>query len=114
MNRFSDKLSDIDWTDTVNSADVNDSFKSFFKVFVKLYDECFLPLAVTRTKQLTARKPWITQVILTSINKKNRFYRDYLKKNTPHETVKYKKYINKLTKIIKAAENLTIFENFIL
>ena len=77
MKRFSDKLSDIDWTDTVNSADVNDSFKSFFRVFVKLYDECFLPLAVTRTKQLTARKPWITQVILTSIKKKNRFYRDY-------------------------------------
>ena len=116
----------------MNSTDVNDSFKSFFKVFVKLYDECFLPLAVTRTKQLTTRKPlpvtrtkhltsrkplavtrtkqltprkpWITQVILTSIKKKTRFYRDYLKKNTTHETVKYKKYKNKLTKIIKAAE----------
>ena len=36
--------------------------------------------------------------------KEKRFYRYYLKKKTLHATVKYKKYINKLTKLIKAAE----------
>ena len=54
--RFSDKWSEIDLTDTVNSADVNDCYNSFWNVFGKLYDEC-LPLAVTRTKQFTPRKP---------------------------------------------------------
>ena len=80
MKRFSEKLSEIDWNDTVNSADVNNCYNSFCNVFGKLYDECLL-VAVTRTKQCTPRKPWITQTILTSIQKKNRFYWDYLKTN---------------------------------
>ena len=57
MNRFSEKIYEIDWTDTVN-ADVNDCYNSFCNVVGKLY-EC-LPLAVTRTKQCTPCKPWIT------------------------------------------------------
>ena len=39
MKRFSEKLSEIDWTDYVNSADVNDCYNSFCNIFGKLYDE---------------------------------------------------------------------------
>ena len=46
MKRFSEKLSEFDWTDNVNSADVNDFYNSFCNVFGKFYDE-YLPLAVT-------------------------------------------------------------------
>ena len=52
MKRFTEKLSEIDWTDTVNSADVNGSYKSFFNVFGKLYDEC-LPLAYQFAREPT-------------------------------------------------------------
>ena len=85
---------EISVSDDLNATDVNECYDSFINSFGKLYDEC-LPLDITGAKRQTSRKPWITKCILHSINKKNRFYRDSLKKKTPHSTVKFKEYRNK-------------------
>ena len=94
MKNLSDKLTDVPWNDVLNATDVNECYDSFINIFGKLYDEC-LPLDVTGAKHQTPRKSWITKCILVSINKKTRFYRDCLKKKTPHSTVKFKEYRNK-------------------
>ena len=49
-------------------------------------------------------KPWFTKGLQNACKKKNNLYANYLSCNTPQTLEKYKKYKNKLTKILRFSE----------
>jgi hypothetical protein len=57
-------------------------------------------------------KPWISPGILKSIRKKNKLYKASLHESSNAATEKYKRYKNKLNKIIHKAEKLYYLEKF--
>jgi len=99
---FSLKLQNIDWC--FEDIDVNTMYSLFNNKFNTSYNEV-MPMKTKRIKLYHNKyKPWITHSILTSAKKKNQLYLDYLKKKTPESKIKYSKYRNKFTGIIRAAE----------
>jgi len=112
LNELKHKLSNIDWSPVLTSADANSAYNSFFTKFTSCYNEC-LPLEL---KEIKCRnqicKPWITPCILKSIRKKNKLYKDYLNNSNTENVSKYKTYKNKLTKIIRSAEKLHYSNKF--
>ena len=82
--------------------DVQHAYTSFHNDFRHIYDSCF-PIRVFKPGY-KSRKPWLSEGIKSAIKKKNNLYRRQKKtKNTEHEKT-YKKYRNRLNKIISNAE----------
>jgi len=99
---FSLKLQNTDWC--IEDFDVNTMNNAFYNKFSTTYNE-IMPIKTKRIKLYhNMYKPWITHSIITSAKKKNQFYQDYLRKKTLESKIKYSKYRNKFTSIIRAAE----------
>ena len=97
----------------VNLNDVNVSYNCLLDKFGELYKVCF-PIITKRFKICqNKQRPWISSAIVTSIKRKNKLYRLWLCKKFDIALIKYKKYINKLTHIIRAAEKCIFRTNFL-
>ena len=68
----------------------------------------YFPIVRIKLKTNTVFKPWITHAIKNSVKKKNNLYKIYIREKSSDlrnaKFEKYKKYKNKLTKIIRASE----------
>ena len=84
-NFFLDLLS-IDWDDNTNENNVNTSFENFLSEINKLLDK-YMPLTkISKREFKRTYKPWITDGILNSINRKDKLYNKYVK--TKNKTLK--------------------------
>ena len=102
LNKFSSKLQNTDWN--IEDTDVNIMYNTFDKKFSTFYNET-MPIKMKRIKLYQNKyKPWITHSIIISAKKKNRLYREYLTKKTSESKLKYSRYRNKFTSIIRVAE----------
>ena len=102
LSNFSLKLQNTDWC--IEDFDVNAMYNAFNNKFSTTYNE-IMPIKTKRIKLYHNKyKPWITHSIITSAKKKNQLYQDYLRKKTLESKIKYSKYRNKFTSIIRAAE----------
>ena len=64
-----------------------------------------MPIETKKVKAYSnVHKPWITLAISKSIRRINNLYKNYLTKKSVASNNKYKKYKNKLTNTIWAAE----------
>ena len=52
------------------------------------------------------KKPWITHVILNSINTRNKHYKSYIRKPSNQNHERYKQYRNRLTNIIRTSKRM--------
>ena len=52
------------------------------------------------------QKPWLTKGLISAIKKKNYLYKSLIKYNSKEAEKKYKTYKNKLTNILRIAENI--------
>ena len=86
-----------------DTADVNITYNNFLSKFSDIYNECF-PLITKNIKIKNPNKPWITPGIIKSTKRKNYLYKNWLIRRTEETLSKYKKYKNKLTALIRAAE----------
>lgn len=101
IDLFRNDLIEQDWG-KVYVADVNDAYEEFLDTYVKLYN---VHCPVKRCKiNKFEKKPWITKGLQRACKKKNKLYRDYVKYQTKDHEIKYKKYKNKLTTILRKAE----------
>ena len=99
---FVDKLNDVEWN--VDNTDANTSYNSFFSKFMTLYDECF-PLITKKNKSFRLNsKPWFTSGLNKSVHKKHKLYCNWLQSRSESDLLKYKKYKNKLTDLLRLAE----------
>ena len=99
---FIDKLSMVKWN--VNDSDANITYSSFFSKFKMLFDECF-PLITKKAKRFrTNSKPWFTNGLNKSVQKKSKLYHNWLQSRSDSDLIKYKKFKNKLTSLLRLAE----------
>ena len=102
LELFSNLLQNNDWSDVLSSDNPQDAFQLFSDCYRDVYDKC-LPLRTIKYGYKT-RKPWLSEGLKRSIQTKNKlFHRKQKTKRLEHETI-YKKYRNKLNKLLLMAE----------
>jgi len=86
--------------------DVNQLFDQFLKIFSQtVNNHASLKLASRKEKRIKS-KPWLTQDILKSINKKNQLFQNFLKtKDNEKIHAEYKSYRNLLNQTIDKAKS---------
>ena len=104
VSRLASNLGAVTWD--IDDEDVNVSYDKFLASLTREYNAC-LPLITKRIKIIqNCSKPWITVAIRKSIKKKNDLYKNWIKTRSDSRLATYKKYKNKLTSTIRAAERL--------
>ena len=72
--------------------------------FSTLYNECFPLIKKKVSSKVKLKKPWMTNGLLKSINKKHRLYRNFLINPNQTKKNKFTKYKNKLTNLLHIAK----------
>ena len=75
--RFKQHLAEIDWQALPLLEGVNEFYENFLQMFLDIYNVCF-PLVEVATRK-KCKKPWVTQGLLKSINRKHKLYSNYVK-----------------------------------
>ena len=107
-----DEVRSINWEIICPSNnDVNEIFQRFYSTIVQIIDK-HAPVEKLSKKQIKFKsKPWITKGIKISITTKNKLFKRYIKtKNNDHQS-EYKKYRNKLSKLLKLSKE-KYYNNF--
>ena len=100
----------IVWDDVYECQDPEESYKMFLNKITQAYDKAF-PLVKKKTRR-KKYKPWITKGFKKSIQTKNKLYKYYLNIPTIFNETNYKKYKNKLNKLISIAERYHYHKKF--
>ena len=100
--KFRQEIANTDWTDVTNCRGANDSYNLFLSKYTSAFNVSF-PMQ-TLTKKQQKNKPWISKGLLISIRHKTRLYKKYLNRPNDHNKLNYKRYRNKLTKLIRTCE----------
>jgi len=103
QERFENELSTMDWSEVYETDNCNEAFGRFHETLCRKYNNCFPKTQLSRKKHKNKR--WITKAILVSIRHKNTLFKKMMK--NPDDlaiTAAYKRYRNKLSHVIKAAE----------
>lgn len=109
ISNFVNTIENTVWDIPLDCCNVNVAYDHFINKFICLYNKSF-PTKCKKIKICTANKPWITNGILKSISRKNKLYKEWLKKKTDSLLSKYKNYKNKLTNLIRSSERLYYHE----
>ncbi len=104
MEQFNASLSDLEWNDVLECDDVNLSYKKFSERFSKVFNETCPIVKLNTTRK--NHKPWMSSGLNNACKKKNYLYKQFLKYRTEQAEIKYKKYKNKLTSILRSAEQI--------
>ena len=101
--KFKIDLQGINWSSLViDHSDPDLAYNNFDNVVQKSFEKCF-PLVV-KSRKAVKDKSWMTQGLRKSSVVKNRLYFKFLKTKSLINEMKYKKYKNVFTKLIKVAE----------
>ena len=98
--KFKDELQTVNWSEVRESSDPSSAYDIFLSKYTDIYNNCF-QLKKVKIKNNGLAKPWISNVLLKSIKKKNILYRRFL--SNPRE-IGYKNYKNKLSSTLRAAK----------
>ena len=102
--RFHYHISLIDWSFVTDLTSSDAAYDAFSEAFIDLYN-IYFPFNYDNRSGSSAkripRKPWITPVILKSINRKQRLYRKNIGHPTTSNKESYITYRNILTTLIR-------------
>ena len=102
ITAFCQKTSENDWSNIYNCSDAQIAYTYFYNDISRIYNTCF-PLRSYKPGYKT-RKSWLTEGLRQSIKLKNKMYRKSLKSKNPELESNYKKYRNRLNKLLHIAE----------
>ena len=102
MERFASAMQNKNWGHVTNESDAQRAYSMFYNDFNDVYDACF-PRKTYKHGYRT-RKPWLTEGMKQAIKTKNKLYRKSKKSKNPEHEFKYKRYRNKLNKMLSDAE----------
>ena len=103
--KFSDSLSDIDWTALINNpANLNphQSTELFINEIDRIYNNCF-PMKTKCLSVMRINSPWLSKGLLKSIDTKHSLYKRV--KLGLYDINYYKFYCNRLTSLIRIAKH---------
>ncbi len=113
LTTFLLSVKNISWESTYQTNDACESYNNFHNSLKVAIDKSF-PLVEMKRKIIDHTKsPWMTGGILKSISKKNRLYKNSLKKPSKRNELMYKTYKNKLNHVIKTAKKVYYENQFI-
>ena len=102
MTSFSTTVNEHNWDHILNNNDPQDAYTDFFNDYSELYNSSF-PVK-TFKHGYRNRKPWLTKEIKNCIKMKNKMYRNTKKSKNPDLEVVYKRFRNKVNKMMFKAE----------
>ncbi|XP_028407966.1 uncharacterized protein LOC114530582 [Dendronephthya gigantea] len=102
--KFQDLLKNHRWSDIPGYDDPKHAYASFYHAFMQIYNTSF-PVKRLKAARFN-NKPWLSSGILKSIKKKSKLYKKLLSFPTPFNEDRYKKYKNRLTRILRTAKRL--------
>ena len=102
LDQFILALNNKGWDHVLLNSDVHQAYTLFQNDFRDIYERCF-PIKTIKPGYKT-RKPWLSNGIKKAIKVKNKLYQKSKKSMDPEHEKTYKKYRNKLNKIIGEAE----------
>ena len=97
-------LSNEDFTDVMNSNDVNVSYDRFMNI---LSEKCKKHTVMVHSykKKNVPRKPWITPGIIRSMNRRDKLFAKYRKTNSPTDKLKYNELRNRVIRIQRVSKS---------
>ena len=101
--KFEHELSGINWDDVLSSYDPQATYTLFHNKFMNVYNRCF-PLKRFKVSPYSDRLPWLSESLKRSIAHKNDLYKKSIKTKDPQLVSTYKKYKDKLSKILRNME----------
>ena len=104
IRRFVANMESKTWDTVLDHTDANKAYDSFYDCINTTYNECFPKRFISKTKLRKKKHPWITRGILTSIKRKNKLYKHYIKNPTDVNKALYTTYRNKLTAVIRLSK----------
>ena len=100
------------WENVLKESNVDIAYDNFISTIKSIYnEEC--PKSKVKVNVKHVNKPWFTSGLKNAcLKKKNKLYRLFIKTKSENVGLKYKRYKNKLTSILRAAENIILVVNF--
>ena len=108
--KFTKQLSRINWNDTLNTQnnDIHQSYKAFLNTVNTLLDKHAPEKKINKKEYKLSLKPWVTSGIQTSIKKRDRFYKKYIKETDytmkTFFHIQYKKYRNCIVELLRKSK----------
>ena len=103
LRKFNKNVSKTNWVSFLDE-DPNEAYNNFIDEYSRVYNVCF-PLKDIKGKLLkNCSSPWITPGLLTTINKKNRLYKKFIRSPPLSNERKYKTYKNKMNHLMRIAK----------
>ena len=106
INNLKTCMNYFNWKDSREIyGDVNSVYNKLINIFTNMLNNKFTPLKKKNTKAKTkSNLPWLTRDPIKMINKKSRFYKQYMRKRITLNKTKYKTLNNKLNKLLRSAK----------
>ena len=101
-SQFLSKLKNIDWTFLYELNLVNDCYDRFANCIIPIYNQSF-PLKPVITETCCSIKPWFSNALYVSYNRKNSLYKQYVLNPTLQNKSRYQKFHYKYNSLIKIA-----------
>ena len=106
LDKLNEKLGMVQWNqDIFQSNNVDDCYNVFLNTFSSAFKDTCPEIKPMKVSVKKSNKPWMNKSLINSCKKKNSLYGQYLKTKSDKSLWKYKKYKNKLTSILRLAEN---------
>ena len=100
MKIFCEELVMESWQSVYSAVNVNTAYDNFIQIIDNLFNKC-CPIIVIKSRRKFSDKPWMTSGLKNSCRKKKLLYIAFVKSKILQDELKYKKYKNKLTLILK-------------
>lgn len=105
ITALQEDLIERDWNAIYEIEETNEAYEHFLKIFTSIYNKnCPIQQYSRGNSQKTKENPWITAGILRACRKKNKLYKNFIKKRTKEAEIRYKQYKNKLTSIMRISK----------
>ena len=106
VNRFSEAIRNIDWTQISSINDAQESYDEFAQIFFNFYELFFPCLTKKINKNTHGFEPWMTKGILVSRLNKISLHKEFVKNPVEANHSKFKNSRNLYNKIIKASKKI--------
>ena len=112
MSALVNEMNMVDWSITLSqNNDVNAMFDNFYSKISQVINKHVPLKKLTKNEIKFNSKPWITPGLKVSIRKKNRLFKKYCLNKNSYSALKYKKYRNKLNKLL-ALSKKSYYQNY--
>ena len=103
ITMFKNELKKQTWDNVLNETDVNIAYDNFISTVTRLYSTS-CPKVRIKLNSKYKYKPWFTKGLKNACKKKNNLYKLFIKTKSKVHELKYKRYKNKLTSILRHCE----------